>query len=92
MIEFFLVKSLWSLLYAVDAVPCRIAFERGKERHFCVLAISVGASGWILLAEELPLKKHYGIIRVVAPLASSDVCMDLLCLLVLNIASLDKNY
>ncbi|XP_061966156.1 protein TRANSPARENT TESTA 9-like isoform X2 [Populus nigra] len=68
--------KLGSELRLVDAVPCRIAFERGKERHFCVLAISVGASGWILLAEELPLKKHYGIIRVVAPLASSDPTID----------------
>ncbi|KAL9361688.1 hypothetical protein Peur_044473 [Populus x canadensis] len=68
--------KLGSELRLVDAVPCRIAFERGKERHFCVLAISVGAYGWILLAEELPLKKHYGIIRVVAPLASSDPTID----------------
>ncbi|XP_073266129.1 protein TRANSPARENT TESTA 9 isoform X1 [Populus alba] len=68
--------KLGSELRLVDAVPCRIVFERGKEHHFCVLAISVGASGWILLAEELPLKKHYGIIRVVAPLASSDPTID----------------
>ncbi|KAG6769387.1 hypothetical protein POTOM_025018 [Populus tomentosa] len=68
--------KLGSELRLVDAVPCRIVFERGKERHFCFLAISVGASGWILLAEELPLKKHYGIIRVVAPLASSDPTID----------------
>jgi len=87
-----LVKSPWSLPYAVDAVPCRIAFERGKERHFCFLAISVGTSGWILLAEELPLKKHYGIIRIVAPLAGSNVCLGFLCLLFLNIASLGENY
>ncbi|KAK3011430.1 hypothetical protein RJ639_012308, partial [Escallonia herrerae] len=56
-------------LNLVDAVPCRIAFERGKERHFCFLAISMGTSGWIVLAEELPLKPHYGAVRVVAPLA-----------------------
>nr|GEX78858.1 protein transparent testa 9 isoform X3 [Tanacetum cinerariifolium] len=41
-------------LNLVDAVPCRIAFERGKERHFSFLAISMGTSGWIILAEELP--------------------------------------
>jgi len=58
----------------VDAVPCRIAFERGKECHFCFLAISIGTSGWILLLEELPLKQERGIVRVMAPLAGSDVC------------------
>ncbi|KAJ6381183.1 hypothetical protein OIU77_029967 [Salix suchowensis] len=68
--------KLGSELRLVDAVPCRIAFERGKVRHFFFLAISVGASGWILLAEELPLKKHYGIICVVAPLAKSDPAID----------------
>ncbi|KAG6741069.1 hypothetical protein POTOM_056553 [Populus tomentosa] len=68
--------KLGAELRLVDAVPCRIAFERGKERHFCFLAISVGTSGWILLAEELPLKKHYGIIRIVAPLAGSNPTID----------------
>ncbi|XP_024446441.1 protein TRANSPARENT TESTA 9 isoform X3 [Populus trichocarpa] len=68
--------KLGAELRLVDAVPCRIAFERGKERHFCFLAISVGTSGWILLAEELPLKKHYGIIRIVAPLAGSNPAID----------------
>ncbi|KAK6942033.1 hypothetical protein RJ641_027410, partial [Dillenia turbinata] len=56
-------------LKLVDAVPCRIAFERGRERHFCFLALSVGIYGWIILAEELPLKQCSGVIRVVAPLA-----------------------
>ncbi|KAG8063993.1 hypothetical protein GUJ93_ZPchr0004g39941 [Zizania palustris] len=60
----------------VDAVPCRIAFERGKERHFCFLALSNGASGWILLLEELPLKELRGIVRVTAPLAGSDPRID----------------
>ncbi|KAL6660439.1 hypothetical protein ACP70R_001985 [Stipagrostis hirtigluma subsp. patula] len=60
----------------VDAVPCRIAFERGKERHFCFLAISNGTSGWILLLEELPLKQDRGIVRVIAPLAGSDPRID----------------
>jgi protein CLEC16A len=62
-----------SAVLAVDAVPCRIAFERGKERHFCFLAISHGTTGWILLLEELPLKQQHGIVRVVGPLAGSDV-------------------
>ncbi|KAK3142856.1 hypothetical protein QOZ80_4BG0352680 [Eleusine coracana subsp. coracana] len=60
----------------VDAVPCRIAFERGKERHFCFLAISNETSGWILLLEELPLKQERGIVRVIAPLAGSDPRID----------------
>lgn len=69
------VKLLWLLPFAVDAVPCRIAFERGKERHFCFLPISLGTSGWVVLAEELPLKQHYGVVRVAAPLAGSNVCI-----------------
>ncbi|RDX92605.1 Protein CLEC16A-like protein, partial [Mucuna pruriens] len=60
----------------VNAVPCRIAFERGKERHFCFLAISVGTSGWLILAEELPLKKPYGLVRVAAPLAGCNPRID----------------
>ncbi|XP_028774093.1 protein TRANSPARENT TESTA 9 isoform X2 [Neltuma alba] len=60
----------------VNAVPCRIAFERGKERHFCFLAISVGTSGWLALVEELPLKKQYGVVRVTAPLAGSNPRID----------------
>lgn len=63
----------WSLPFAVDAVPCRIAFERGKERHFSFLALSMGASGWLVLAEESPLKQHFGVVRVSAPLAGSNV-------------------
>ncbi|XP_061990548.1 protein TRANSPARENT TESTA 9 isoform X2 [Rosa rugosa] len=60
----------------VDAVPCRIAFERGKERHFCFLAISLGESGWVVLAEELPLKQHHGVVRVAAPLAGCNPRID----------------
>ncbi|KAB1996608.1 hypothetical protein ES319_D13G242900v1 [Gossypium barbadense] len=56
----------------VHALPCRIAFERGKERHFHFLAVSVGTLGWVLLAEELPLKQNYGIVRVAAPLAAQN--------------------
>ncbi|KAG6437762.1 hypothetical protein SASPL_102690 [Salvia splendens] len=53
----------------VGAIPCRIAFERGKERHFYFLALSMGSSGWLVLAEELPVKPGRGLVRVVAPLA-----------------------
>ncbi|KAM0036642.1 hypothetical protein Hdeb2414_s0014g00428841 [Helianthus debilis subsp. tardiflorus] len=59
-----------------DAVPCRIAFERGKERHFSFLAVSIGISGWILLAEEWPQKPNYGTVRVVAPLAGCNPKID----------------
>ncbi|XP_010276705.1 PREDICTED: uncharacterized protein LOC104611385 isoform X2 [Nelumbo nucifera] len=61
----------------VDAVACKIAFERGKERHLFFLAISRGTSGWVLLAEELPLKQNYGVIRVVAPLAGTNSILGL---------------
>ncbi|XP_048447926.1 protein TRANSPARENT TESTA 9 isoform X2 [Pyrus x bretschneideri] len=64
--------KLGTELTLVDAVPCRIAFERGKERHFSFLAISLGTSGWVVLAEELPLKEPYGVVRMVAPLAGSN--------------------
>ncbi|PWA76647.1 hypothetical protein CTI12_AA176360 [Artemisia annua] len=60
----------------VDAVPCRIAFERGKERHFSFLAISMGTSGWIILAEEFPQKPRYGTVRVVAPLSGCNPRID----------------
>lgn len=66
------------LLHAVYAVPCRIAFERGKERYFYFLAISLGTSGWVVLAEELPLKQQCGVVRVAAPLAGSNVCISVI--------------
>ncbi|KAK7388154.1 hypothetical protein VNO78_22961 [Psophocarpus tetragonolobus] len=59
-----------------NAVPCRIAFERGKELHFCFLAISSGISGWLVLAEELPLKKSYGVVRAAAALAGCNPRID----------------
>lgn len=58
---------------SVDAVPCKIAFERGKERHFFFLAISLGSSGWVVLAEELASKVHRGVVRIAAPLAGCNV-------------------
>ncbi|PIA43692.1 hypothetical protein AQUCO_01800029v1 [Aquilegia coerulea] len=60
----------------INLVPCRIAFERGKERHFFFLAVSKETSGWLLLAEELPLKQQHGVIRVAAPLAGSSPRID----------------
>lgn len=70
------VPKAGSELNIDKAVPCRIAFERGKERHFSFLAISRGTSGWILLLEELPLKQQRGVVRVPAPLAGSDPIID----------------
>ncbi|XP_050940425.1 protein TRANSPARENT TESTA 9 isoform X3 [Cucumis melo] len=58
------------------AVPCRIAFERGKERHFFFLGTAIGTCGWIILAEELPSKLNCGIVRVAAPLAGSNPRID----------------
>jgi len=72
-----LANSLSGLACVDKAVPCRIAFERGKERHLSFVAISKGTSGWVLLAEELPLKQQRGIVRVTAPLSGSDVSLSL---------------
>ncbi|KAK2412504.1 protein TRANSPARENT TESTA [Trifolium repens] len=60
----------------VNAVPCRIAFKNGKEHYFCFRAISLGISGWLVLAEELPLQKSHGTVRVTAPLAGCDPRID----------------
>ena len=79
-----MVKLLWLLPFAADAVPCRIAFERGKERQFFFLPISWGTSGWLVLAEELPLKQYCGVVRVAAPLAGSNVCTIIAVLLFLS--------
>ncbi|KAJ8562465.1 hypothetical protein K7X08_011756 [Anisodus acutangulus] len=63
-------------LSLVDAVPCRIAFERGKERHFHFLANSVGTSGWLILADELPVRPSFGVVCVVAPLGGCNPRID----------------
>ncbi|KAL0702865.1 hypothetical protein Bca4012_058987 [Brassica carinata] len=60
----------------VDAVPCWIAFERGKEREFSFLALSSGVSGWIVLAEKSLLKPDHGIVRIIAPLAGCNPRID----------------
>eukprot|EP00250_Pteridium_aquilinum_P000284 c10318_g1_i1 orf=684-2747(+) len=59
-----------------DAIPCRIAFEKGKERSVYLIACSRGAAGWLLLAEDVPLKSRRGIIRVIAALAGSNPKVD----------------
>ncbi|XP_069142843.1 protein TRANSPARENT TESTA 9 isoform X4 [Solanum lycopersicum] len=63
-------------LSLVGAVPCRIAFERGKERHFHFLAITIGTSGWLILADELPVRPSFGVVRVVAPLGGCNPRID----------------
>ena len=71
-----IISLIFEKIYgAVDAVPCRIAFERGKERNFSFLALSssAGVSGWIVLAEESLLKPDHGTVRVTAPLAGCNV-------------------
>ncbi|KAL9224281.1 hypothetical protein vseg_000336 [Gypsophila vaccaria] len=59
-----------------DAIPCRIAFERGKERYVWFQAVSMGTSGWVMLLEELPLRQNVGVVRVVAPLAACNPKVD----------------
>lgn len=59
-----------------NALSCRIAFERGRERHFSFLAISKGVSGWIILLEEFQLNQRRGVVRFIAPLAGSDPRID----------------
>ncbi|GER26949.1 hypothetical protein STAS_02626 [Striga asiatica] len=60
----------------VDALPCRIAFERGKERYFQFVALSTGSTGWLVLAEELLMKPQRGLVRVLAPLAGCNPRID----------------
>lgn len=59
-----------------DSIPCRIAFEKGKERSVYLLVFSKGTAGWLLLAEDVPLKPRRGIIRVIAALAGSNPKVD----------------
>ncbi|KAH9619388.1 hypothetical protein KSS87_021758 [Heliosperma pusillum] len=59
-----------------DAIPCRIAFERGKERYVWFQAVSMGTGGWVMLLEELPLRQNVGVVRVVAPLAACNPRVD----------------
>ncbi|KAL9260647.1 TRANSPARENT TESTA 9-like protein [Drosera capensis] len=57
-------------------IPCIIAFEKGKERHFRFLAFSLGTSGWLVLGEDLPVGRELGVVRVVAPLAGCNPRVD----------------
>eukprot|EP00253_Pinus_taeda_P027268 PITA_27268 len=59
-----------------DALTCRIAFERGKEHPFKFLAVSKGTAGYLMLADEVPLKPSIGFVRIMAPLAGSNPRID----------------
>lgn len=54
-------------------MPCRVAFERGKERHVHLVAVLAETSGSLLLIEDVSIKQRRGVIRVTAPLVGSDV-------------------
>lgn len=51
-----------------DGIPCRIAFEEGKEIHVYMLTVVKGAFGWLLLAEKVLDKPHRGVVVAIAPL------------------------
>ncbi|CAI7865459.1 unnamed protein product [Closterium sp. NIES-54] len=67
-----------------DAIPCRVAFERGKEKHVLLLVASCAANGWVLLAEPpagmtakaAVAEGAIGVVRVVAPLAGCQPSLD----------------
>ncbi|CAI5481011.1 unnamed protein product [Closterium sp. Yama58-4] len=67
-----------------DAIPCRVAFERGKEKYVLLLVASCAANGWVLLAEPpagmtakaAVAEGATGIVRVVAPLAGCQPSLD----------------
>jgi protein CLEC16A len=61
------------VIAAADAMSCKVAFERGKERIVYLLVVLHGTSGSLLLVEEITSKQQRGVIRVTAPLAGSDV-------------------
>jgi hypothetical protein len=58
---------------AKDAMSCRVAFERGKERQVHLLVVVGETTGSLLLVEDISIKQHRGMIRVTAPLVGSDV-------------------
>ncbi|KAL3683721.1 hypothetical protein R1sor_001743 [Riccia sorocarpa] len=60
------------------AMPCRVAFERGKERSVFLLVVhkESDAASWLILADESPSRNGSGIVRVIAPLAGSKPRVD----------------
>ncbi|BBN04514.1 protein CLEC16A [Marchantia polymorpha subsp. ruderalis] len=65
-------------LFEGNAMPCRVAFERGKERSVYLLVAHKerDAASWLLLAEDTPSRNGHGIVRVIAPLAGSKPRVD----------------
>ncbi|KAG6542093.1 hypothetical protein Mapa_016511 [Marchantia paleacea] len=65
-------------LFEGKAMPCRVAFERGKERSVYLLVAHKerDAASWLLLAEDTPSRNGHGIVRVIAPLAGSKPRVD----------------
>lgn len=55
------------------SMPCKVSFERGKERQVHLVVVSGEISGSLLLIENIAFKQNRGVIRVAAPLAGSDV-------------------
>jgi protein CLEC16A len=55
-----------------EAMACRVAFERGKEKEVFLVVASEGPHGALLLVEGFSNSRD-GIVRVVAPLAGSRV-------------------
>ncbi|KAJ7522980.1 hypothetical protein O6H91_18G033200 [Diphasiastrum complanatum] len=54
-----------------DAMPCRVSFERGKEKAVYLLVATWDTSGSLILAESTSSNLSRGIIRLIAPLAGS---------------------
>ncbi|KAK6944580.1 LOW QUALITY PROTEIN: CLEC16A/TT9, N-terminal, partial [Dillenia turbinata] len=66
------LQALMPLVESQGLIPCRIAFERGRERHFCFLAMAY-MGGWFLLRNY---PSNSGVVRVVAPLAGCNPKID----------------
>lgn len=54
-------------------MPCRVAFERGKERQVRLIVVLGETTGSLLLVEDSSIRQDRGVIRVTAPLVGSDV-------------------
>lgn len=57
-------------------MPCRVAFERGKERQVRLIVVLGETTGSLLLVEDSSIRQDRGVIRVTAPLVGSDPRVD----------------
>eukprot|EP00899_Mesostigma_viride_P007445 jgi/Mesvir1/16701/Mv15094-RA.2 len=56
----------------LDSLPCRVAFERGKERAlYLVVMTHAHPTPCLVLAEASPVRLGAGIVRAIAPLAGA---------------------